>query len=125
MKIRQSFVTNSSSSSFIVSREDLDEEGVELELRRILSLYNEMVDTDYKYEDCFGSIYKYSRDHYLADQKQIKKYSTAQYTWDGYGYEEEHNIGKIFITSNGDNSIPYELFDIIEKKFNAERFHLG
>ena len=29
------------------------------------------------------------------------------------------------ILSEGDNSIPGELFDIISRKFNAEYYHLG
>jgi len=34
-------------------------------------------------------------------------------------------IGLIVINSAGDNSIPYELFDMIESAFNVNRIHLG
>jgi len=35
------------------------------------------------------------------------------------------NKGAILIYSNGDNSIPYETFDLIENYLHAERYHLG
>lgn len=34
-------------------------------------------------------------------------------------------IGNILIFSQSDNSIPFELFEIIENRLNAERIHLG
>lgn len=125
MKVRQSYVANSSSSSFLISKKNITVEEVEQELRKVLKLYNEMMDTDYRYEDCFGSIYEYTKYDYEADRKQIEKYSTDKYSFNGWGYEKEENIGKIFIDSSEENSIPFELFDIIEKKFNAYRYHLG
>lgn len=33
--------------------------------------------------------------------------------------------GDVFVESNGDNSIPFELFDLIEDVLNAHRRHLG
>jgi hypothetical protein len=33
--------------------------------------------------------------------------------------------GKLLILSESDNTIPYELFDIIQTKFAARRIHLG
>lgn len=38
---------------------------------------------------------------------------------------KEHLIGNICIFSKDDNSIPYELFELIENTLNATRRHLG
>jgi hypothetical protein len=35
------------------------------------------------------------------------------------------NKGNILVRSNGDNSIPYGLFDLIEQYLHARRYHLG
>jgi hypothetical protein len=46
-----------------------------------------------------------------------------------WGFEKDENIGKLIIKGSGDNSIPYELFDLIEntlfERWTGERFHLG
>ena len=47
------------------------------------------------------------------------RYYTPSLDW------RERYIGKVIITSNGDNSIPYDLFDEIENTFDADRRHLG
>ncbi|MFA5395705.1 MAG: hypothetical protein WC346_06770 [Methanogenium sp.] len=46
---------------------------------------------------------------------------------DGYSCNQnrEELIGKIIIEGTSDNVIPYELFELIERKFDAERIHLG
>ena len=46
----------------------------------------------------------------------------SDYAW---GYEKESNIGKIMIMGSDDNSIPYELFNVIESTFDATSWHLG
>jgi len=68
------------------------------------------------YEDVFGDIYVYTKEKY--DNR-------GQYSDDRY--ETETNIGKIFIESSTDNSIPSEMFEWIESAFGyrTERFHLG
>jgi len=38
---------------------------------------------------------------------------------------KEQLMGNILIFSQDDNSIPFELFEIIESRLNAERIHLG
>jgi hypothetical protein len=40
-------------------------------------------------------------------------------------YLKQYFIGQIVINSQSSNSIPYELFDLIENAFNAHRRHLG
>lgn len=59
----------------------------------------------------------------------VRKYTKEDFDqhdseW-SYGYEKECNIGKIIIEGSSDNSIPYELFDILEHKFEADSYHLG
>jgi len=36
-----------------------------------------------------------------------------------------HLMGNILVFSQSDNTIPFELFEIIESRLNAERIHLG
>ncbi len=49
---------------------------------------------------------------------------------DRYSYNEglkwrEQYEGRVIISSQSDNSIPYELFEEIESLFNADRMHMG
>jgi hypothetical protein len=113
MKIRKSFVTNSSSSSFILAVQNGDPDLIELELRAFFDNYNVLMGTNWKFDDCVGSVYKYR-----YTEKRDK------HDW-RYGWECKENDGKIVINSEGDNSIPYELMNLIESKFNAERYHNG
>lgn len=109
MKLRLGFVSNSSSSSFIC-RTDKTEEEIILFLTKLLDLYNEATGTTLKYEDCFQQPRMGSKN----DEKYLKD-------WE----ENIEAVGQVIIESAGDNSIPYELFDLINLAFNAERIHLG
>ena len=113
MKIREGFVSNSSSSSFIC-RVNMDTNEAKEILIKLLALYNGAMDTNYIYEKVFY-------DPYVGDKKyenELNKY---------YGtYQTIPKInGSLVINSASDNSIPYELFNMIESKFNATRIHLG
>lgn len=69
------------------------------------------------FEEVFGNIYIYTK------ERQYQDTITS-----GDFYKDMHdssNIGKIFIESAEDNSIPFEIFDWIESAFNATRYHLG
>lgn len=66
----------------------------------------------------------YTKKEYDKHIKENTKYGDYG-DWDGYGYEKKENIGKIIIKGSDDNIIPYELFDMIEDVFDADRKHLG
>jgi hypothetical protein len=42
-----------------------------------------------------------------------------------FSWNMEIKKGQILVYSRGDNSIPYELFDLISNYLNAQRYHLG
>jgi hypothetical protein len=109
-------ITNSSSELFVCNKNDISVEFVELILKELLNLYNNATQNELVYEEIFGHVRIYTKEKYLKD------YEYSGYLW---GYEEEKNIGKIFIESNGDNSIPYAFFDFIEDVFDAQKYHLG
>lgn len=75
------------------------------------------------FDDTFGDIYIYTK---KMHEKDFKETVTDGHDW-GWGYEKEKNIGKIFIQSSSENSIPYEMFEWIETAFGeySNRFHLG
>lgn len=111
MKIRNGFVSNSSSSSFIC-KTDLSVTEVSEKLHKIHQLYCEIYDDESSFTDC------YEEPLYLTDaeKKEYFKYWTTHY---------EIPEGNIIINSASDNSIPFDLFDMIENAFNARRIHLG
>jgi len=109
MKARTGFVSNSSSSSFICSTDKTPEEVKEI-LIEILKTYNKVTgDQSLEFEDAFEHIF-YGDANYNA---QLSYYSNMDTT------------DKVVITSAGDNSIPWCLFDLIEYVFHARRVHLG
>jgi hypothetical protein len=57
----------------------------------------------------------------------FKKPFIADYEYEKYlsGWGEHTCLGNPIIESASTNTIPYELFEIIQRKFNAERVHLG
>jgi hypothetical protein len=74
---------------------------------------------------------KYENEYYYRDEDKDYSYGhrspdgkpTITITWSRI--RKEKIIDAIAINSTGDNSIPYEVFDMIERKFDATRFHLG
>lgn len=130
-------ITNSSSEIFVISNNTID--SVKTMLEFMLKHWNEMaakgcfgeyyaknerfnfkgkktIKPIYSYEDVFGDIYIYTKEMY--DNKNPKYRSE---------WEIPQNIGKIFINSSCDNSIPPELMDWIESAFgySTQRFHIG
>ena len=117
MKIRSGFVSNSSSSCFIVHKK-LSEKTIEKRLRAILDCYNAVCDLKEKvtYEAAIGSIEKIDEKYY---EHILRHYLGEEY------YRKEPIVGRMSIRSSSDNSIPYPLFELIECAFDAWRIHLG
>lgn len=106
MKIRNGFVSNSSTSSFICDTNDTLEE-VRRKMEAIAQLAAEL---DIK---CGYIVFKADKDYAKG--------------WEEYYPEivDARNCQHIVIEGTTDNSIDYALHNFIEKIFNAERIHLG
>ena len=118
MKIRNGFVSNSSSSSF-VCKVPFDSEEVTSALKELVRFYGEwMCEDDHspEFEDMFDPYFE-QVDGVLPKEESV--YCNAYQT----GYLEEH--GTFIIRSATSNTVPYELFDLIEKRFDASRIHRG
>ena len=89
MKIRNGFVSNSSSSSFVCNT-GLHAGEVEFKLGRMLDMYNELFETNLLFDEIFAV------------------------------YQTGHAVT---IRSVYDNSIPFELFDLIKCLFDATYCH--
>lgn len=107
-KIRTSFVTNSSSSCFVVQTGETPEQ-VKEQLEQLVNLYNVWYDSNHEFGDFFDEPYTYH-------------YKKQPYSW---GYENPKSEGKTIIMSAEDNSIPYDLDDLISNKYETSRNHLG
>lgn len=112
MKVRNGFVSNSSSSSFICGDNDLSVEKVKEKLKILLDFYNTFYDRQEKFKNVFGYI-GLSESYHDDDD-----YDTS---W----YISEIGKDKFVICSNGDNSIPYDIWEFIEQGFDAHRVHHG
>ena len=116
-------ITNSSSELFVIA-DDTTVKAVEDLLRYMVDQWNEMAgngifgnwknDNPLVYEECMSVS--------IMDQSQVLAEEDARYR---YGYEKEENVGKIIISSEDDNSIPWEIIEWIESAFSAKRWHLG
>ena len=111
MKIRNGFVSNSSSEAFICNTK-LNIKEVKEILQKTLDFYNDIFNENITFEETF----KDPRLCTEADLSYLKG-------WD-YHYNKD-DLTKIIIYSETDNSIPYCIFYIIEEKFGAWRYHLG
>jgi hypothetical protein len=126
-------ITNSSSELFVVHGNKTIEQ-IEAILRKLVDNYNanqeigayDKYSCQISYDECFGDIYIYTKEMCAEDEAEADR-CQKQYGDDcTYGYEgRKENIGKIFIESKSDNTIPYEMFDMIHNIFNTSRYHLG
>ena len=125
MKIRWGFVSNSSSEAFICNT-DKSIEQITKELGHLLEVYNEMTNS----HESFGKVFELPFIGNDSNTKDIRDYLSV-YKKDPsffvtfHGSAWKNPIGKVIICSTGDNSIPYELFDLIESTYDATRIHLG
>ena len=111
MKIRTGFVSNSSSEAFLCRTECSIKETREI-LQKMLTFHNDTFGHSSSFEDTF-------EDPRIATEQDINML-------EDYGYRPTpESYTSIMICSADDNSVPYELFDLIDSKFNAWRVHLG
>lgn len=122
MKIRQDFVTNSSSSCFVIETGE-DMVKVKKALQRILKGYAMMLDTDVlSYDSVFQEPYIYTREMYKDNVADAKRYKSQDLFWQ---YQAEENIGKVIVMSASDNTVPWDICEIIQSRFKTGREHLG
>lgn len=117
MKVRTGFVSNSSSSSF-VCKTKMSPEEVEMILCRMVDVYHDRNKNHPFYgKETYETMFEKPFYGSGAYDEQLSDYLEQ--------YKGRSTNGKLIIESVGDNSIPFELFDPIEKAFNGIRLHLG
>lgn len=116
MKIRTGFVSNSSSSSFIIDSLKFTIE----EVKEKMEVMRELFNLTGKEE---GSCVFLEEDYavFIASEEYEKEMIKE---WGEY-YNYKDCASKIILNSTKDNSIPYELFDFIENAFDCSRYRLG
>ena len=127
MKIRNGFVSNSSSEAFILSKEYADVEKIEADLRKLLALHSELTGEKYIFEEVFQLPKK------ITNLKGEYFYSWIEYdrkpdrdAWNRQTYLTDDELkDRVVIYSVSDNTIPYPLVEYIESLYDAERIHLG
>lgn len=102
MKVRKGFVSSSSSSSFICNTE-LSAEEVEVQLREMLKAFGILMGKEYNYEKVFSPV-----------RQEVERYS--------HFYDRKMKATDVIIDSLSDNTIPYEMWDSIQSRFNATRY---
>lgn len=113
MKIRNGFVSNSSSSSFICSTK-LNLDQVKNKLDIMVEMYNRLYNAKETFDDMFEYPYVISKTNIEGYKERISYFGGGSVS-----------IGDIIIDSAGDNSIPWMLHTAIEDLLNANRIHLG
>jgi len=111
MKIRNGFVSNSSSCSFVCQTKYTLKETKKI-LQKMLNSYNDTFNENNKFEDVFGKLY-------IGD-------TNTDIEFKKWGQNPHAKIKeKIIIDSKSDNTIPWSIMKLIEEKFNADHYHWG
>lgn len=125
MKIRSGFVSNSSSSSFLIDVRKYNIEDIKCYIEKLLDAENFIRKSDISIDDIctveyinsveyiFDKAFKYKHNSYLGKdhQRYIKRNS------------ENYPKGAVIINSIDDNSIPWNIQDSLHNI--GERFHWG
>jgi len=124
MKIRNGFVSNSSSSCFICNCDGLKKntnysiEEVTIILKEIVAFYNIIFEKNRTFENMF-EIPRIATENDIDMLVEFSSYSSY------HNVKADEVKDEIIIFSKDDNSIPYELFEILSSKFHTNRIHLG
>ena len=123
MKKCNDFITNSSSTCFVLNRKKLDgtyfspKEFREI-MEPMINLFSDIcVDLEIQgecltFDEIFGDIYMYN-------------WELSPLLCSNFGYETEENSGKTLVMSADDNTVPCSISEMVKNIFEAERFHLG
>lgn len=119
MKIRNGFVSNSSSSSFIIDPKTTTIEKVEEYIEKLVEAHNILADNKITMSD-ICVVYKQRGEQFF--EKILKYYNPSTYIIEKYN--KCKNIECIVVDSTGDNSIPWEIQDALES-ISIMRQHWG
>ena len=112
MKLRNGFVSNSSTASFICQADFTVEQAKDI-LEKMLIYYRELMGKKLDFYDVFKE-----------PRIGTKKCYNYHANWTHHPDRDEI-IGRLIIQGADDNSIPFSLFMLIEEKFEAKHYHLG
>ena len=131
MKIRKGFVSNSSSSSFILDYYSDKDKIITLE--KVKELLNKLVEVEQifnpkiKFEDIFNL--KFDAESMCVGNKNDDIIERRTKWEDDFDTNDKTDFkkceGKIIINSADDNSIPYWMKEFLEDKLNAKYWHWG
>lgn len=122
MKIRAGFVSNSSASSFVTSKDIGDRDDV------IKAIINMCADAGYdrkEYKNIINNEVSVIKIHDKDTAEEVKKEFGEDSKYWGY-CDEDFEIGNTWILGS-DNAIPYYVMDRIVESFDCHRyvFHMG
>lgn len=125
MKIRSGFVSNSSSSSFICSS-NLPVKEAEEKLKIMVNFYNELWGTNLKFEDVFQKPFKITKDKKSREYKDfISNWIFGKHSQQVYTINSKKDLDGKLIINGSEDSVPFELFVLVESFFEGRRVHLG
>ena len=87
----------------------------------MLAFYNDIFDRDSVFDDVF-------MEPFIASPGYLMNWVLDEDDFPGRGWENDQirsAPGKLIIESASDNSIPYEIWEMLVSRFDATRIHLG